>query len=66
MMKRRDLIKFAAAGALLLSTGGLASAADTIDYKPGLVKQALASGKTVFVDYAADWCTTCKSQERTV
>lgn len=65
-MKRRNFIKFATAGTLLLATGSFALAADTIDYKPGLVKQALASGKTVFIDYAADWCTTCKSQERTI
>lgn len=65
-MKRRDLIKFAAAGALLLATTGFASANDFIAYKPGIVKEALASGKTVFVDYATDWCTTCKAQERTV
>lgn len=65
-MKRRDFTKIATAGAILLAIAGNASAADTIDYKPGLVKQALAAGKTVFIDYAADWCTTCKSQERTL
>ena len=38
----------------------------TIEYKVGDIKKALANGKTVFVDYAADWCGTCKSQERTI
>lgn len=38
----------------------------SVDYKPGVIKQALASGKTVFVDYAAVWCGTCKRQERVV
>ena len=38
----------------------------TKDYTPGLIKQALADGKTVFVDYAADWCGTCKRQERVI
>ena len=35
-------------------------------YSPGLIKQKLAEGKTVFVDYAATWCSTCKRQERLV
>lgn len=65
-MKRRELIKLTVAATMLLGTAGFASAADVIAYKPGVVKQALASGKTVLVDYAAVWCTTCKSQERTI
>jgi thiol-disulfide isomerase/thioredoxin len=39
---------------------------DTVDYTPGLIKEKLAAGETVFVDYAADWCGTCKRQERIV
>ncbi len=38
----------------------------SVDYKPGLIKEALAQGKTLFVDYAAVWCTTCKRQERVI
>jgi len=38
----------------------------TIDYSAGDIKKALAEGKTVFVDYAADWCSTCKRQERVI
>ncbi len=30
------------------------------------IKTALAEGKTVLVDYAADWCSTCAVQERTI
>lgn len=41
-------------------------ASETVDYKPGLIKKALADGKTVFVDYAAGWCGTCKRQERII
>lgn len=41
-------------------------AGDSIDYTPGLIKSELAAGKTVFVDYAADWCGTCKRQERVI
>lgn len=36
------------------------------DYTPGAIKAALDEGKTVFVDYAADWCSTCASQERAI
>jgi thiol-disulfide isomerase/thioredoxin len=43
-----------------------AVAGDLVDYTPGLIKKALAEGKTVFVDYKADWCGTCASQERTI
>ena len=37
-----------------------------MDYAPGLVKSELAAGKTVFLDFAADWCTTCRAQERVI
>ncbi|MEL6170288.1 MAG: thioredoxin family protein [Pseudomonadota bacterium] len=37
-----------------------------VDYTPGLVQQELAAGKTVFLDFAADWCTTCARQERVI
>ncbi|MCP4089736.1 MAG: thioredoxin family protein [Gammaproteobacteria bacterium] len=39
---------------------------NTIDYSQGDIKKALGEGKTVFVDYAADWCGTCKRQERVI
>ena len=35
-------------------------------FKPGLVKNQLAAGKTVFLDFYTDWCSTCRSQERTI
>ncbi|RMD89459.1 MAG: thioredoxin [Alphaproteobacteria bacterium] len=52
----------AAAAALALATP--APAAE--DYTPGLVKKALAEGKTVFLDFKASWCTTCAAQERVI
>ena len=61
-MKRRTFISFMAGLTLLPA---LASAA-TVEYTPGLIKNALAEGKTVFVDYAAVWCGTCKRQERLI
>ena len=60
-MKRRDLLVLTAA-AVLLPTASFAIE----DYTPGMIKKALADGKTVFVDYAADWCGTCKRQERVI
>ncbi len=61
-MKRRTFISLIAGLALVPSLVTAAS----IDYTPGLIKTALAEGKTVFVDYAADWCGTCKRQERLI
>lgn len=62
-MKRRTFI--AAAGALALMPQ-LAQAAEFIDYTPGAIETALRDGKTVFVDYSATWCSTCKRQERVI
>jgi thioredoxin len=44
----------------------LATASEFTDYEPGLIKDKLAAGETVFVDYSADWCGTCRAQERAV
>jgi len=40
------------------------AAEDWIEYKPGVIQSLLDEGKTVFVDYSAVWCSTCKAQER--
>lgn len=48
------------------SVPALAQAAGFTDYEPGAVEAALADGKTVFVDYSATWCSTCKRQERVI
>jgi len=61
-MKRRTFIALGAALALT----PLAAQAETLDYTPGLVKERLAAGETVFVDFKADWCTTCRAQERVI
>lgn len=63
-MKRR---LFLAATAISLVMPPLAFAGNaTLDYTPGLINRALGEGKTVFVDYAASWCSTCARQERVV
>ena len=38
----------------------------TLDYKPGLIEELLAEGKTLFVDYKASWCGACKRQGRVI
>jgi len=61
MYRRTFLISAAAtalAGPVLASPGEA--------YTPGLVQKELAAGRTVFVDFYTDWCTTCRSQERTI
>lgn len=62
-MKRRSFLMTAAAMSV---TPFAAFAAGYVDYKPGVIDKALAAGKTVFVDYSAPWCGTCKRQERVI
>lgn len=44
----------------------VARASDFVEYTPGVIDAALAEGRTVFVDYSATWCGTCRRQERVV
>lgn len=61
MNRRFFLVGFTA----ILSAPKLLLAGEkTIEYTPGLIKEKLAAGETVLVDYAATWCSTCKRQER--
>ncbi|WP_224816764.1 thioredoxin family protein [Hasllibacter sp. MH4015] len=61
-MNRRSLL--AAAAAITLAP--FAAHSNMIDYTPGAAEQAINAGETVFLDFAADWCSTCRSQERTI
>lgn len=61
-MNRRMFL--AAAAALTLAP--IASHANMIDYTPGAAEQAINAGQSVLLDFAADWCSTCRSQERTI
>lgn len=62
-MHRRTFIATTVAGLALATT---ARAATGTVYTPGLVDQLLAEGKTVFVDFYTDWCTTCRAQGRVI
>lgn len=51
----------------LLTTAAFAATSPAFaatPYTPGLVEQALAAGKTVFLDFTATWCSTCAAQDR--
>lgn len=60
-LNRRTLM-FAAGAAITLPS--ISWASGMIDYTPGMVRERLAAGETVLVDFAADWCSTCRRQER--
>lgn len=60
-MHRRTFLTAAAASLI----APIAARAAT-DYTPGLVKQHLAKGDIVFLDFSASWCATCKTQERVI
>lgn len=62
-MKKRT---FLAATVSLCLAPLSAFSADFVDYKPGVIEAELEAGKTVFVDYSATWCGTCKRQERAI
>ena len=49
-----------------LSTPTAVAASDSVAYSRATLDSLLSEGRTVFVNMTADWCTTCKLNERTV
>ena len=62
-MNRREFVTVLA-GAAVAPTALFAGSG--IEYEPGLVDRELAAGRTVFVDFYTNWCTTCAAQQRTI
>ena len=60
-MDRRTFLALTAAATALPSLGFGAAA-----YTPGLVQKHLDQGDTVFLDFKAAWCSTCRAQERVI
>lgn len=63
-MNRRTILKAAAVASFALMP--FAATASSVEYAPGLVKERLAAGETVFAVFRADWCSTCAAQERVI
>ncbi len=61
---------------LLRKGGGMASVLDFkwknaneipwVPYSHKAAEEAIAAGKTLFIDYTADWCVNCKANERLI
>ena len=63
-MNRRTILKAAALASFALMP--FTATASSVEYAPGLVKERLAAGETVFAVFRADWCSTCAAQERAI
>jgi thioredoxin 1 len=61
-MNRRTFLTMTTALALVAPFAARAAA----DYTPELLAAELAAGKTVFLDFKASWCPTCKAQGRVI
>ena len=65
-MNRRQFLVTTGLSFCLVVTKTLNAEAIVVDYTPGLIQKKLDAGETVLVDYAAEWCSTCKRQERVI
>lgn len=65
-MNRRDFMMLTAIVSTAPALPAFAGIKGGIDYTPGLVEDRLAAGETVFLDFSATWCATCKAQERVI
>lgn len=63
-MNRRDFLKSTTLATLMPVAAFAAEDSRWVSYRPGVVDDLLAEGKTVFLDFHAVWCGTCKVQRR--
>lgn len=63
-MNRREMMALTL-GLPALALPALPALAQTapLEYMPGMLTDRLNAGETVFLDFKASWCTTCKAQE---
>jgi len=62
MLTRRHLLATGLALAAFPTTGF----AEVSAYVPGLAEQAMRDGKRIVLIFGADWCSTCRRQERII
>lgn len=66
MNRRTFLAGIAATSAVWAFAGPAFAAFSPVAYSPAKLKSLRDSGKTVLLDFYADWCSTCRAQERVV
>jgi len=65
-MNRRDVLK-TGLGLMAVSAASKAIASyDPMEYTPEAYQAALDSGEPLLVGFHADWCSTCRTQERAI
>lgn len=65
-MHRRDFLLLTASVSLAPALPAHAGFATGVDYTEGMVDDLLAQGRTVFVDFSAIWCSTCRAQANVI
>lgn len=59
-MQRREFLILGAAFAAF----PLAAGAAPLQYQTGMLQRRLDAGETLFLDFTASWCSTCRAQQR--
>jgi len=65
-MNRRDFMILTASVSTAAALPAFAGFDTGMDYTPGMVAGRLAKGETVFLDFSASWCSTCRAQAKII